>query len=111
MHTMRGAGTLLSMKSFLTWLLLVLAPAAAHAQGYVAAEGGGIDSKQPWATELFRWMVEKGTHEGKAPRVVIIGAVPLDEPDERLEVFRRVGSAEALSLIVDDKNANDQQTF
>src|SRR5215468_8779109 len=97
------------MKIIAMIVLLALTPSAL-AQGYVCAEGGGNPGKGAWAEEVFGWMVEKGKH-GPA---VIIGAVALDAadlPDNREALFLKVGASSVKSLIIDEKNADTQETY
>lgn len=76
-------------------------------RGWVAAEGGGMGGCEGWTEEYFGWMVEraKGVAAGGKVRAVVLGAVPLDEPDERLKVLEDLG-AEATGLVVDQSNAD-----
>jgi cyanophycinase len=90
-------------------LAAILLAAPAFAQGYVCAEGGGNPGKGAWADEVFGWMVEKG-QRGHA---VIIGAVALDAadlPDSREALFTRLGAKSCSSLVIDEKNADAQET-
>ncbi|MDI1289444.1 MAG: cyanophycinase [bacterium] len=86
-------------------------PQAQPTRGWIAAEGGGIGSCEGWTEELFGWMVERASANapGRKVRAVIIGAIPLDEPDERLAVFTSLG-AEAVGIVVDESNANSDET-
>lgn len=72
------------------------------AQGYICADGGGIDAGSPWAREIFGWMVEK-SRRGPA---AIIGAVPT-ESDERISLLESLGSSKVFSLVITADNAND----
>lgn len=56
-------------------------------------------------------MVERASAiaPGRKVRAVIIGAIPLDEPDERLAVFTSLG-AEAVGIVVDESNADSDET-
>src|SRR5436190_24342208 len=99
----RGRTTLISKEPPMirVWslLLISLMAQATLAQGYVCAEGGGNAGKGAWADEVFGWMVEKG-NKGAA---VIIGAVPLDEPDNRIDLFKKLGAKSCVGLVIDDK--------
>ena len=96
------------MKLLALLLTLALAPACL-AKGYVCAEGGGNPGKGAWAEEVFGWMVEKGG--GKSAAAVIIGAVPLDEPDNRIDLFKKLGAKSCVGLVIDEKNADSQETY
>jgi cyanophycinase len=89
-------------------LLAVLGLAVpALAQGYVCAEGGGNPGKGAWAEEVFGWMVEKG-NKGAA---IIIGAVPLEEPDNRIDLFLKLGAKSCTGLVIDEKNADTKEVY
>jgi len=92
--------------SRLVTLVMACLASAVSAQGYICAEGGGNPGKGSWAEEVFGWMVEKGGRGG----VVIIGAVPLDS-DERPALFTRLGASGVVSLVVDQTNADSQETY
>lgn len=99
----------------------------ALAQGWVVAEGGGMGDSPAYQAQVLKVMVEKGKrgnweekkenreerseNAGKGPRVVILGAVPLEGPDERAEAFKAAGAGEVVSLVVDEKNADAQETY
>lgn len=113
------------------WMLMALLDGRSWAQGFIAAEGGGLDPQTPWSAELMGWMVENargGAREGAnggasggagggagretaGPRVVVLGAIPLSGPDERLEAFRKAGASEAVALVVNAGNADDEATY
>jgi len=66
-----------------------------------------MSSCDGWTKELFGWMVDRASAlaPGRKVRAVILGAIPLDEPDERIAVFESLG-AEAQGLVIDQSNAN-----
>jgi cyanophycinase len=86
--------------------LALLLPSAAFAQGYICAEGGGNANRGTWSEEVFGWMVEKG----KGGHVVVLGAIPLEE-DSRPDLFKKLGAASAVGLVVDETNADTQETY
>ncbi len=101
------------------------------AQGWVVAEGGGMGDSPAYQAQVLRVMVEKGKEgtghqargtgaekteraeaKGEAgPRVVILGAVPLEGKDERAEAFKAAGAGEVVSLVIDEENADAQETY
>ncbi len=118
---------------FLSAAALLALSSPVVAQGWVVAEGGGMGDSPAYQAQVVTLMVEKaregarnralGTGEEKAkenregrgehgarrpegPRVVILGAVPLEGKDERAEAFRAAGASEVASLVVDEKNAD-----
>ncbi len=123
---------------FLSAAALLALSSPVVAQGWVVAEGGGMGDSPAYQAQVVTLMVEKaregarnralGTGEEKAkenregrgehgarrpegPRVVILGAVPLEGKDERAEAFRAAGASEVASLVVDEKNADAPGTY
>jgi cyanophycinase len=94
------------MRSVAFIVILALA-STCLGQGFVCAEGGGNPGKGAWADEVFGWMVEKG----KKGDAVIIGAVPLDEPDNRIDLFKKLGAKSCVGLVIDEKNADTQEIY
>lgn len=89
--------------------MLLLGTSAALGQGYLLADGGGLDAGSPYGREVFAWMVEKSKDaEGRPGGVVILGAVPL-EKDERIAAFEKAGAAWVRAYVVDRANADTDE--
>ncbi|MDX2131477.1 MAG: Type 1 glutamine amidotransferase-like domain-containing protein [Planctomycetota bacterium] len=82
----------------------------------IFAEGGGLSAPTAWSAAAFGWMVrtarERLARDGGgdgAVRAVILGAVTLDEPDEREQALRDAGAAEVRSCIVTDDGGGEAE--
>ncbi|GJQ30772.1 MAG: hypothetical protein HBSAPP03_26560 [Phycisphaerae bacterium] len=62
-----------------------------------------MSGNSTWGREAFAWMVARA---GPLPKAVVIGAVPLDEPDDRLHALRRAGCSAAEGLIVPESGGD-----
>jgi cyanophycinase len=104
--------------------MLMAAPVAALAQGYICAEGGGSLANDDWAKPAFEWMFRHGNtlaaKEGTPLRAVILGAIddgetpPTEEElagaeDEAVERFRAGGAASIRQLYINAGNAGDDK--
>ncbi|HYE02162.1 MAG TPA: cyanophycinase [Phycisphaerales bacterium] len=103
-------------------------PSAAHAQGYVCAEGGGSIGRGEWSSPVFRWMVQSA-RDGRARAggpdphrpiaVAIIGSFdgvrepdapePNDPEDRLIQRFRAAGAGTVADLWINDANAADPE--
>lgn len=62
-----------------------------------------------WGAQAFEWMVRHATPApgGTKPSGAIIGAVPLDEPDDRIPAMEKAGSSPVTGLVVPETAGND----
>lgn len=79
--------------------------------GHVFAEGGGMSGDSAWGAAAFAWMVLRAGAADRKPCAVVLGAIPLDEPDDRLPALLKAGCESAEPLVVPETGGNDDAAY
>ena len=76
--------------------------------GLIGAEGGGLEPGTTYGGALFRRFVEHVRGQGVAsPAALVLGTIPLEGPDDRLDAFRAAGCGSADAMLVTPPDADD----
>lgn len=77
-------------------------------KGLIGAEGGGLVPGTAYGGALFRRFVEHVRGQGVAsPSALVLGTIPLEGPDDRLEALRAAGCGRAEAMLVTPPDADD----
>lgn len=73
-----------------------------------------MSGSSAWGAEALGWMVREGAEGGAAegvrgPKAVIIGAVPLEEPDERIDALQKAGAGDVAGIVVSEEGEAAQR--